>query len=97
MQLTNNQKKFLRSLAHNINPVVMLGVKGLSESVQDEIISSLKKHEILKIKIRVEKELKQQIIDEIIKITKANLVQVIGNVLVIYKAFDEPQVILPRS
>jgi RNA-binding protein len=34
-------------------------------------------------------------IDEIVNITQAHLIQVIGNVMVIYRAFDkEPQIIL---
>jgi RNA-binding protein len=48
------------------------------------------KHELLKIKIRAsDRESKQAMIDKIVDITQANLVQVIGNVMVIYRAFDE--------
>jgi RNA-binding protein len=45
-----------------------------------------------------DRESKQAMIDKIVDITQANLVQVIGNVMVIYRAFDEdPQIILPRK
>lgn len=98
MELTNNQKKFLRRLAHNINPFVMIGLNGLSQAVIDELDTTMQKHEIIKLKIRVEKDKKQPIIDSILSHTNANIVQVIGNVLVIYRAFeDEPQIILPRK
>lgn len=97
-ELSNNQKKFLRKLAHTINPGLMIGQNGLSESVENELFLTLEKHELLKIKVRVEKEEKQQIIDKILTKTNANLIQVVGNVVVIYKAFDEdPQIILPRK
>jgi len=33
MKLTNNQKKYLRSMAHDLKPFVMIGQHGLSESV----------------------------------------------------------------
>jgi hypothetical protein len=51
---------------------------------------------LLKIKIRAEdREDRQKMIDEIVDITQAHLIQVIGNVMVIYRAFDkEPQIIL---
>jgi RNA-binding protein len=54
---------------------------------------------LLKIKIRVDgKDEKQQMIDQIVEVSRSHLVQVIGNVMVIYRAFDEePQIILPRK
>ncbi|MCH9645230.1 MAG: ribosome assembly RNA-binding protein YhbY [Proteobacteria bacterium] len=99
MKLTNNQKKFLRSKGHSLKPVVMMGQHGLTEGVLAELDSSLETHELLKIKVRGDdREDKQRIIDEILQKTQAHLVQVIGNVMVIYRAFDEnPQLILPRK
>jgi len=77
----------------------MVGQHGLSESVLAELESSMNKHELLKIKIRTEdKDEKQKMIDKIIEFSQSHLVQVIGNVMVIYRAFDEdPQIILPRK
>ena len=77
----------------------MIGQHGLSESVLAELESSMNKHELLKIKIRGEnRDEKHAMIDEILNTSKAHLVQVIGNVMVIYRAFDEePQLILPRK
>jgi RNA-binding protein len=98
-KLTNNQKKFLRSKGHSLKPVVMMGQHGLSEGVLAELESSLEVHELLKIKIRTnDSDNKQRIVKEIINITNAHLIQVIGNVMVIYRAFDkEPQLILPKK
>ncbi|MDC1045976.1 ribosome assembly RNA-binding protein YhbY [Candidatus Pseudothioglobus singularis] len=99
MKLTNNQKKYLRSLAHDLKPFVMIGQHGLSESVIAEIESTMLKHELIKIKLRVsDRDEKQGIINKIIKFSKAELVQVIGGVIVIYRPFeDNPDIILPRS
>ncbi|MDC0430782.1 ribosome assembly RNA-binding protein YhbY [Candidatus Thioglobus sp.] len=98
-KLTNNQKKFLRSKGHNLKPVVMIGQHGLSEAVLSELESSLETHELLKIKVRGDdREDKQLVIDKIVQATHAHLVQVIGSVMVIYRAFDkDPQIILPRK
>ena len=99
MKLTNNQKKYLRSMAHDLKPFVMIGQHGLSDSVVNELESTLLKHELLKIKLRVsDRKEKQQIVDKIILLSKAVLVQVIGGVLVIYRPFeDNPNLILPRK
>ena len=99
MKLTNNQKKYLRSLAHDSKPFVMIGQNGLSESVLTEIDSTMLKHELIKIKLRVDnRKEKQQILEKIIEFSHAELVQVIGGVLVIYRPFeDNPDIILPRT
>ena len=99
MKLTNNQKKYLRSLAHDLKPFVMIGHHGLSESVISEIESTMLKHELIKIKLRVDdRNQKQEVVDKIIEFSHAELVQVIGGVLVIYRPFgDNPDIILPRS
>ena len=99
MKLTNNQKKYLRSMAHDLKPFVMIGQHGLSDSVVNELESTLLKHELLKIKLRLsDRKEKQQIVDKIILLSKAVLVQVIGGVLVIYRPFeDNPNIILPRK
>jgi len=98
-KLSNNQKKFLRSIGHNLKPIVMVGQHGLSEAVLAELESTMTKHELLKIKIRTDdRDEKQSMIEQILKFSQAHLVQVIGNVVVIYRAFDEePQIILPRK
>jgi len=77
----------------------MIGQHGLSESVIAEIDSTMLKHELIKIKLRVEdRDEKQKIIEKILEFSHAEIVQVIGGVLVIYRPFeDNPDIILPRS
>ena len=98
MKLTNNQKKNLRSIAHDLNPFVMVGQNGLSDSVLAEIDSTLQKHELIKIKLRVDdRDVKQNIIERIMEFSHSQLVQVIGGVLVIYRPFDDnTDIILTR-
>ncbi len=98
-KLSNNQKKFLRSMGHHLKPVIMVGQHGLSEGVLAELEATMGKHELIKIKIRTDdREDKQQMIDQILKFSQSHLVQVVGNVLVIYRPFDEePQIVLPRK
>jgi len=64
-----------------------------------EIDSTLQKHELIKIKLRVDdRDVKQNIIERIMEFSHSQLVQVIGGVLVIYRPFDDnPDIILPRS
>ena len=99
MKLTNNQKKHLRTLSHDLRPIVMVGQQGLTDAVLAELELTMTKHELLKVKVRSNgREEKQQIVSKILKFSQAALVQVIGGVLVIYRPFEEnPSIILPRT
>jgi len=86
-------------MAHDLKPFVMIGQHGFSDSVLAEMDSTMLKHELIKIKLRISnREEKLKTINKIIEISKAELIQVIGGVIVIYKPFeDNPDIILPRS
>lgn len=95
--LSKTQIKFLRSKAHSLKPVVMIGDKGLTENVLEEINIALNHHELIKIKVRAEeREDKRAIIDAICKKTKGTEIQVIGHILALYRASDDAKIILPK-
>ncbi|ASG68394.1 RNA-binding protein [Francisella halioticida] len=80
------QQQRLKAQAHSLKPVVLMGEKGLTENVMLEIDLALASHELIKVKAgRLPKEEKQQIAAEIVKATKSELVQIIGNILVLYR------------
>jgi RNA-binding protein len=98
MNLNNKQKQYLKGLAHPLKPVVMLGNNGLTEGVLAEIELALQHHELIKVKVAAEeRETKTLIVDAIVRETKASSVQVIGNMLVLYRpSTDDRKIILPR-
>lgn len=98
MNLNNKQKQYLKGLAHPLKPVVMLGNNGLTEGVLAEIEQALQHHELIKVKIAAEeRETKALIADAIVRETKAINVQVIGNMLVLYRpSTEDRKIILPR-
>ncbi|MFS7196597.1 ribosome assembly RNA-binding protein YhbY [Rahnella inusitata] len=98
MNLNNKQKQYLKGLAHPLKPVVMLGNNGLTEGVLAEIEQALAHHELIKIKVAAEeRETKALIVDAIVRETKASNVQVIGNMLVLYRpSTEDRKIILPR-
>ncbi|MBE2894219.1 ribosome assembly RNA-binding protein YhbY [Spirabiliibacterium falconis] len=97
MTLSTKQKQFLKGLAHNLKPVVMLGANGLTEGVVAEIDNALDHHELIKVKIAgAERETKQLIIDAIVRETRAEPVQLIGHVLVLYRPSEAQLIRLPK-
>ena len=79
------EKKKLKAQAHPLNPVVMIGQSGLTEAVIKEINVALDAHELIKIKIRAERDHRATIREQICAETKAELIQSIGQVAVIYR------------
>lgn len=97
VNLTTKQKQFLKGLAHHFSPVVMLGGNGLTEGVLAEIENALDHHELIKVKIAgADREMKQLIIDAIVRETKAVEVQTIGHILVLYRQSEEKKISLPK-
>lgn len=86
MTLSNADKKHYRSIAHNLNPVIIVGDKGLTENLIEELNRALRDHELIKVKIAVgDRDDRSQIMDALIDATKAELVQSIGKVVVLLK------------
>ncbi|MDA3807899.1 MAG: ribosome assembly RNA-binding protein YhbY [Thiomicrorhabdus sp.] len=97
-KLTNNQKKYLRGIAHGLNPMIMIGAHGVTESLMAELESTLTHHEILKIKIAsADRDERKEIIQHLLTESGALLVQTIGKICVIYRQNDETEQPLPRN
>lgn len=95
--LTPSQVKFLRGIAHGLNPVIIIGSKGVTESLMKELEISLAHHELLKIKIAIgEKDDRKAIIDHILVKTKAHLIQSIGKTCVLFRAKKDSELQLPK-
>lgn len=97
MPLSNAQKKHLRGLSHDLHPVVTVADKGLSENVRAEVEQALEHHELIKVKLRGERETRSKWIDELLATTGAELVHRIGQVVCLYRRHPEKPVIqLPK-
>lgn len=85
-KLTSQERGVLTKEAHGLKPVVMVGMKGVSESLIKMVDESLESHELIKIKFIDFKETRREISEEICKKTRAALVRVVGNVAILYRA-----------
>ncbi|RTR32867.1 ribosome assembly RNA-binding protein YhbY [Shewanella atlantica] len=98
MNLTTKQKQHLKGLAHNLKPVVMLGSNGLTEGVLAEIDNALTHHELIKVKVASgDRELKNAIVDAILRETQAVKIQLIGHVLVLFRQSEEMKIAIPKA
>jgi RNA-binding protein len=83
--------KQYRAIAHNLNPVVIIGDKGLNEGMLKELERALSDHELIKVKINVgEREDRKQLTEEITRHCQAELIQAIGKVIVLLRRSGKP-------
>ncbi|MFC4711928.1 ribosome assembly RNA-binding protein YhbY [Planococcus dechangensis] len=84
--LTNKQKRFLKSEAHHLAPIFQVGKGGVSDAMLVQIGEALEKRELVKISILQNNEDgKHDVAENLAKGTKAELVQLIGHTVVLYK------------
>jgi RNA-binding protein len=97
--LTAAQKRHLRSLAHVLKPVVLIGGKGVSDAVIAELDIALERHELLKVKVAAEdRDERDAWIADLADRSGAALVQRVGHVATLYRARSEkPEIVLPRA
>lgn len=91
MTSSSQETKKLRAIAHKLKPVVTIAQKGLSETVCKEIDRALEQHELIKVKIlAADRESRQAIAEEICREAKAERIQSIGNIAVLYRPANKP-------
>ena len=94
MDLTDSQRKLLRSLAHPRKPIVTVGRNGLTDAVLAELEQALEHHELVKVKVKIgEREDRNAMVNALCQRTGAALIQRIGFVATLFRRNVEKPVI----
>lgn len=98
MNLSGKQRRHLRALAHPLKPVVHLGKGGIDDGVVAAVDQALVDHELIKVKIGENAEVdRHTAADQLAEKTKSSVAQVLGNIVILYRAHpNDPQIVLPR-
>ncbi len=94
--LTPKNKALLKGLANHLKPQVQLGKGEVDENIISSINDSLEAHELIKVKVLQNSNYAcKDLAEEIVSKTGADLVDIIGHVIILYKPSKKnPRIIL---
>lgn len=97
--LNSKQRAFLKSLASNIDTILMVGKGGISSDLIKQADDALRKRELIKGKVlETAEDSPMDIALEIAKNTNSEVVQVIGSKFVLFRINPkEPKIELPKK
>jgi len=96
--LSGKRKRFLRAKAHHLKAVFQVGKSGVTDNMIEQLKDVLEKRELIKINILQNcLEDKHVVADQIAIGTDAEIVQIIGNHIILYKeSEDNKNIVLPE-
>ena len=96
--LSGKQKRFLRGAGHGLKPVIRVGKGEVNEALLKESAEALACHELIKIKILESCLMDRfEVGDALAAGCGAEVAQVLGRTLLLYKAAKEPKIELPKG
>ena len=97
--LSSSQRSYLRSQAHHLEPVVLIGKHGITDGTIESIDRVLEARELIKIKFREFKDEKLSLSEKIVELTNSQIVGVIGHTVIIFRQnpdSDKRQIHIPQ-
>lgn len=100
--ITSKQRSYLKSLAHELDPIVYIGKGGLTDNIIKEMNTCLEARELIKVKLQEGAELEpKETANEAAAMLNAEFVQAIGRKFVLYRfskerAKEGKPIVLPK-
>jgi len=92
LAITSQERSALRAAAHPLRPVVLIGDRGLTESVLKEIDLNLKAHQLMKVRIAGDdREARVAMLETICDTLSCADVHHLGKTLIIYRPNPDAQ------
>lgn len=95
--ITSKQRSYLRSIAHDMQPIFQIGKGGIEESMLKQIDEALEARELIKIKVLNNSGLEAREASDIIcEDLNCEGIQAIGSKMVLYRrSVKKPKIELP--
>lgn len=89
MELTSKRRAELKSQAHDLDPISHIGKYGVTPESLAHIDKALADHQLIKVKFLGFKDRRKELSEEIASATSAALIDVIGNVAILFRENPE--------
>lgn len=90
MSLTSRQRSHLRSVAHSLDPVVLLGRAGVTDPVLREVEDALEARELIKIRLFGDREERARAAAAIAERTGSEIAGQVGRIAILYRENPDP-------
>lgn len=89
--MTGKERAAFRAQANSLEPLFQIGKGGMSEALIKQTDDALRARELIKVKVLLESspETPRQVADALAEATKADVIQVVGGVIVLYRESPE--------
>ncbi len=96
--LNGKQKRYLRGLGHALKPVITVGKGEISDALVRETGDAIDSHELVKVKILESCTLDRfEVAEGLASACGAEVAQVLGRTLLLYRQAREPKIELPKA
>lgn len=96
--LTGKEKRFLRGVGHDLKAVVRVGKNELNDALSEEVDAALATHELIKIKLLESCQMdRHEVADKLGKAVNAEVAQILGRTILLYRQGEKPKIELPKK
>jgi RNA-binding protein len=89
--LSGADRKYLRGLGQKLEPIVMVGKNGITDTLIDSTNKALTAHELVKVRFVDRKDEKRTLIDELAAATESEVVGMIGHTALLYRQHEDEE------
>ena len=92
--MTSKERAALRAKANPLEPIIQIGKEGITDNLITQIDDTLDNRELIKIRVHLETAplTPKEFANELAQKLEAEVIQVIGGVIVLYREADEAKI-----
>ncbi len=88
--ISTERKKQMRAIGHHLKPAILVGEQGISNGLLEELNRALNDHELIKIKIRAERDTRKILLASLCQEAGAHCVQSTGTTALLFRQSERP-------
>ena len=98
LELNGAQRRYLRSQAHHLKPLVSIGKGGVTDGVIDAVREALERHELIKVNVPADGAAQRNATGELLgTMTGSHVAQTIGRIVLLFRQRNkDSQFVLPK-